>query len=219
MILKATHLYKAFLSPVKTEILKGVSLEAQRGQTLSIMGASGAGKSTLLHILGTLEEPDQGEVFIEGIKADPSCRNQKIGFIFQGFYLIENGTVFYNLLLPARIGRRPVQKGSFAYTRAEMLLSQVGLSHRRDFLARDLSGGEKQRLSIARALMNNPSLILADEPTGNLDSENAERIQSLLIDAVKKENKTLMLATHDPDFAQKCDSLFILSKGILRSNF
>ncbi len=216
MILKARNIVKTYTGAVPTQVLKGVSLDVAAGESVAIMGKSGEGKSTLLTILGTLEEPTSGTLEICGSlppKSDiPLLRNQKIGFIFQSYNLLEDATLLENLLLPQRIGR---QKPDVA--RALALLEEVGLKERAPLQARFLSGGEKQRAAIARALMNDPPLILADEPTGNLDHSHSTAIQTLLINAVKKRGKALILVTHDPEFAALCDRLLLLKDGTLYS--
>lgn len=216
-MLKATHLKKTFKSPTLCEVLKDINLEVLPGQTIAIMGTSGVGKSTLLHILGTLEKPDSGTLEIAGsskIKTT-KLRNREIGFIFQSFFLLENQTVLDNTLMPAKIGRQSIRPGSPAYKRALDLLEKLELSHRKNHLAKDLSGGEKQRTCIARAMCNNPSIIFADEPTGNLDQQTSITIQNILLDTVKNEGKSLIIATHDQDFANQCDLIYELKEGKL----
>ena len=200
-------------------VLRHVSLEVQRGEALAIMGKSGEGKTTLLHILGTLESPSQGEVwFDEQPLSDchlPTLRKQHIGFIFQSFHLIEDESVLDNLLLPARIARKRTHKGSASHLRALQLLESVSLASKAPLLAKHLSGGEKQRLGIARALCNDPDLLLADEPTGNLDYSHSQEIHRLLLQCTKGQGKTLVVATHDPALANLCDRVLILKDGHL----
>ncbi len=218
-VLSAKKIKKTFFSPSKVVVLKGVDLSINACETIAIIGPSGSGKSTLLHILGTLESPTSGSLkFFEKTysKKDTSTlRSEKIGFVFQSSHLFEEETLLNNLLIKARIARRPIHKQSEAYVEACDLLKKVGLSHRADFLVKYLSGGEKQRASIARALMNNPALILADEPTGNLDSASAKNIQDLLIGCCKELKKSLVVVTHDQSFADQCDRKLSLIDGII----
>lgn len=217
-ILKAKQIHKTFDYPVKTSILKGVDLEVSQGETVAIMGRSGEGKSTLLHILGTLDQPNQGSLVIAGKDANlfnkTLIRNESIGFIFQSFHLLEDYTVLENVMMPAKIGRKPF---AAAKERALELLEHVGLLERASFNAKQLSGGEKQRVAIARALCNDPDIIFADEPSGNLDRENAMIIHDLLMRFARDHKKALVVVTHDPELASLCDTRYSLSDGRLRS--
>lgn len=208
-MLKARQITKRF---DQVELLSGIDLEVSRGESLAIVGASGEGKSTLLHILGTLEPPTSGTVTIEGELVTPCnaayLRSHKIGFVFQHFHLLEEYSVLDNILMPARIARKPLD-----YDRAKALLEQVGLSHRTHYPAKQLSGGEKQRASLARALCNDPPLILADEPTGNLDHNTAALIHDLLLSLTA--DKTLIVVTHNLAFADRCSRRLSLSGGAL----
>jgi len=212
MILKARSLTKIYRGPKAVEVLSGVSLDLSRGESLAICGRSGEGKTTLLHILGTLEEPDSGSLEIEGRLCTPSraafIRRQSIGFVFQSFNLLEDFTALENVLMPAKILRRYPSRNE-----GLDLLDAVGLVSRADFPVKLLSGGERQRVAIARALCNDPSLILADEPSGNLDAENAEEVGSLLLSLVREKGKSLILATHDARLASRCNAILTLSKG------
>ena len=207
------------MSPTPVHVLKGASLEVLQGTSVAIMGKSGEGKSTLLHILGSLEKPTSGEITICGLKTHetslPLLRNTHIGFVFQSYNLLDDYTLLDNVLLPAKIARLPTKKGSPAYKRALELLEQVGLGHRAHFLAKLLSGGEKQRAAIARALCNDPELILADEPSGNLDSIHSQAIHQLLISLCKEHHKTLIVVTHDQALSSLCDKIYLLKDGIL----
>lgn len=218
-LLKAHQIIKVFNDPSPITILNGVDLEVEKSQSVAIMGRSGEGKSTLLHILGTLEEASSGTIEILGTsvtkKNAPKLRNLHIGFIFQAFHLIDDMTVLQNLLFPPKIGGVKTNKGTPAYNRALELLDRVGLSSRTHYSARLLSGGEKQRVAIARALMNNPELILADEPSGNLDSSSSEKIHCLLLDTVRDLKKGLILVTHNQELANLCDRRVILQQGRL----
>jgi len=219
IVLKAKKLSKSYQNGL--HILNNLSLDIHEGETIAILGPSGVGKTTLLNILGTLEEPTSGELEILSTpvaKANISTlRNKHIGFIFQFYHLLEEYSALDNVLLPAQIARESTSSRSAAKERALMLLDKVGISHRAHFLTKLLSGGEKQRVAIARALCNNPSLILADEPTGNLDEQTAKSIYHLLLDCAKTLNKALVIVTHNLDFAKLCDQRFLLKEGFLQS--
>lgn len=218
-ILSAKSIRKVFSKPFAIEILKGISLDLFPGESIAIMGASGEGKSTLLQIFGTLEEPTSGELSIAGISVlkgpVPAIRNRHIGFVFQSFNLLEDYTVLQNVLMPALIGGKDIHTGSAAHDRALNLLERVGLNERLFFHTKLLSGGEKQRVAIARALCNNPEIILADEPSGNLDHATSHHIHALLMEAVKEFNKALIVVTHDRELASLCDRTFLLCDGLL----
>ena len=226
-MLLAKDIHKEFTLPTKTPVLRGLDLAVQPGETVAIMGKSGEGKSTLLHILGSLESPTSGRLeFLGKPYSDfnlAELRSRHIGFIFQAFNLLEEYTVLENVLMPAKIARQPVGKNSPAYDKALSLLEWVGLSHRADFPAKLLSGGEKQRTAIARALINDANLLLADEPSGNLDSATSEEIYKLLLSGAKMQRKALIVVTHDQTLADLCDRTLILKDGILteknRCNF
>jgi lipoprotein-releasing system ATP-binding protein len=217
--LKAKDIKKTYPGPESLQILKGISLDIEKGESIAIVGKSGSGKSTLLHILGTLEAPSSGELAICGKDARffplGEIRSQHIGFVFQAFHLLEDYSLLENVLMPAYIARKPTSPSSKAYQRALDLLHQVDLLSKVDKPIKLLSGGERQRASIARALCNDPSIILADEPTGNLDSANAEIVQKLLLDCSQKQGKSLILVTHDHEFAALCDRKYQLKEGIL----
>ncbi len=218
-LLLAKHLCKIFEGPQPQEILKGIHFEAYQGESICITGKSGSGKSTLLNILATLEPATSGELLICG--QDPRkistslIRNKHLGFIFQSFHLLEDFSLIENVLMPAKIARQPTNRSSLAYQRAQHLLKQVGLLELAHRLTKFLSGGEKQRACLARALCNQPDILFADEPTGNLDSYHTDIVSTLLLDFVKNESKTLILVTHDPDLACLCDKTFQLKDGFL----
>lgn len=218
-ILRAEHIKKSFYDPKRLDILIDISLSVRAGESIAICGRSGEGKTTLLHILGTLEMPDAGALFISNTKAESSnahlLRQKHIGFIFQSFDLLEEFTAIENVLMPAQIIRQNTSPSSQAYARAIDLLRSVDLLDRADTMAKLLSGGERQRVAIARALCNDPLLILADEPSGNLDRASAQRVGELLMQCVKTNQKSLILATHDPDLAALCDRLYLLKDGSL----
>jgi lipoprotein-releasing system ATP-binding protein len=219
MILKAKQIKKKFSSPTQVEVLKGIDLEVGRGESIAIVGKSGEGKSTLLHILGTLEKPCSGTLEICGHDVTstslPDLRCRHIGFIFQSTNLLDDYTTLDNVLMPARIARLPTHPGSPAHKRALMLLETVGLKERTHFLAKLLSGGEKQRAAIARALCNDPDLILADEPSGNLDHKHSQEIHALLIRLAHEFNKSLIVVTHDSEFSSLCSKTLLLKDGNL----
>lgn len=216
MILRAKNLSKAFHHPKKFQVLSDISLDIQAGESIAICGRSGEGKTTLLHILGTLEQADSGTLEIGGKRVNisnmHSLRNRHLGFIFQSYNLLEDFTALENVLMPARIARLPIDR-----KKGMTLLEQVGMEERADFPAKLLSGGEKQRITIARALCNDPDLILADEPSGNLDKANALIIGNLLMNLVHTQKKGLILVTHDTEFANQCDRRYLLHSGNLVS--
>lgn len=218
-ILRAEEVHKTYHIGKRTvEVLHGVSLTIQRGETLSIMGASGAGKSTLMHILGGLDRPDAGDVLFEEtslVKMNPAkraaFRAKRCGFIFQSYHLLPELDVRQNVILPSMAAGN----GRDVKARAEELLEKVGLAGRMDHRPMELSGGEQQRVAIARALMNDPDLILADEPTGNLDSHTGENILNNLFDLAQSANRTLIIVTHNEEVARRCQRELILKDGKL----
>jgi lipoprotein-releasing system ATP-binding protein len=218
-ILQAKNLCKSYYNPIEVPIFQEIDLSVAEGETVAIMGRSGEGKTTLLHILGTLEKACQGNIQIAGQDVThfnkTTIRNRHIGFVFQSFHLLEDYTALENVLMPARIGRKGTSKNSDAYHRASELLTEVGLGNRIDFRTKQLSGGEKQRVAIARALCNNPDLILADEPSGNLDSQTSALIHDLLFRAAHEQNKAMVIVTHDPMLAKRCDRVLSLKNGQL----
>lgn len=203
MILKAKNIVKSYAN---IPILSGIFLNVKAGESLAICGRSGVGKTTLLHILGTLEEPDGGEIEIAGQRLTRSSasyiRNQQIGFIFQSYNLLEDFSALENVIMPARIARHGPSRA-----KGLELLSLVELEGKADLPAKFLSGGERQRVAIARALCNDPNLILADEPTGNLDRESGQRVGEILI----RLKKALILVTHDPELAALCNTRYLLT--------
>jgi lipoprotein-releasing system ATP-binding protein len=218
-ILIAEHLKKSFFDPKRLDVLSDVSLTLSAGESIAICGRSGEGKTTLLHILGTLETPDSGTLSIANTKVNSrnayQLRQQCIGFIFQSFNLLEDFSTLDNVLMPARIARLPIDANSAAYQNAIDNLREVDLLNRAETPAKLLSGGERQRVAIARALCNNPALILADEPSGNLDHANAQRIGELMMRCVNAKKKSLILVTHDADLSSLCDRRYILKEGML----
>jgi lipoprotein-releasing system ATP-binding protein len=218
-VLKAIKISKQFTHPTCVNVLDQISLEVSAGETCAIVGKSGEGKTTLLHLLGALDEPTSGMIEICGqlvtSRTSSLIRNKYLGFVFQAYYLLEECTSLENVLMPARIGGKSTQKGSSTYLRALELLEEVGLSHRVHFSAKLLSGGEKQRVCVARALMNDPSIILADEPSGNLDRTHSQIIYQLLLDSAIKQGKALVVVTHDLELASRCQKTYALQDGKL----
>lgn len=201
-------------------VLKGLSLTIKKGESVCIIGESGNGKSTLLNILGGIDTASGGTVNAGGLElssldeeALTEYRAHFVGLVFQFHYLLKDFTALENVFLPAYMAG--MQKAA-AMKRAEKLLEDVGLSHRKNHLPSELSGGERQRVAVARALVNDPSLVLADEPTGNLDPANAAMIGELLFDVAKDYGKTLLVVTHDMDLAARGETLYKLEKGVLR---
>lgn len=199
------------------EVLHGIEFNVERGEIVSIVGASGAGKSTLLQIIGTLMTPDEGNVTIDG-KAVAGMsdgelsefRNRHVGFVFQSHHLLEEFSSEENVMMPMLIAG---VKRSEAQERAKELLELVQMSHRLTHRPSALSGGEQQRVAIARALANNPSVVLADEPTGNLDTATREQIQNLFFDLRERTNQTFIIVTHDEALAEKSDRKIVMSDG------
>ena len=213
-MIKVSNIRKSFGD---LEVLKGVSLEVGKGEIVSIVGASGAGKTTLLQIMGTLLEADGGEVEIAGTKVlglsekrTAEFRNRHIGFVFQFHNLLPEFSALENVMMPALIGGA---KRKDAEQQALELLDAVGLTERADHKPAQLSGGEQQRVAIARALINRPSVLFADEPTGNLDTHNRDEIQSLLFDVREKFGQTIVMVTHDERLAEMADRKIVMSDG------
>ncbi len=219
-ILQAEGLYRTFhgtKGPI--EVLRGVDLSAEEGEIVVILGASGAGKSTLLHLLGTLDPPDAGRVLIRGI--DPrECserelnriRNRELGFVFQFHYLLPEFTAFENVMMPYLLhgaGREEAEQ------RAVHLLAEVGLAERMSHRPAELSGGEQQRVAVARALVNEPAIVLADEPSGNLDDRNSESLHSLIAELSTSKKQTFVIVTHKKELLGRADRGLILEGGIL----
>lgn len=205
-------------TPNPTQVLFDLSLDFERSTFNSIIGQSGSGKSTLLNILGTLDKATSGDVFINGrdtqkMKKDEvsKLRNESIGFIFQFHYLLPEFTALENVLLPYKITKKPMTKDIM--NRANELLDIVGLSDKKHNLAMNLSGGQQQRVAIARALINNPEIILADEPTGNLDSDTTDQVYDLLREINEKYKTTFIVITHDRHVAEKADRIIEIKDG------
>lgn len=220
-MLEAKNIHKIYHNGKKElVVLRGIDLQIERGKFVTIVGPSGAGKSTLLHILGGLDPPSQGKVILEGkdiYRLDDTTlskiRNQKIGFVFQFYHLLAEFTVLENVLLPTLI--RSKTKDQRLKQDAQKLLEKVGLSQRIDHFPGELSGGEKQRLAIVRGLINCPSFLFCDEPTGNLDSHTGEEIISLIRKINLESNMTVVLVTHNLELSKIADSVYHLRDGIL----
>lgn len=215
-MIRVTDIHKRFGT---LEVLKGVSLDVAPGEVVSIVGASGAGKTTLLQIMGTLSRPDSGRVEIGGgdvsalgDKALSRFRNERIGFVFQFHHLLAEFTAFENVCIPGLIGRRP---RADVERRAAELLAMMDLTARRDHKPGQLSGGEQQRVAIARALVNSPAVLLADEPSGNLDSHNRDEIHRLFFELREKLGQTIVIVTHDENLAAMADRKITMSDGTI----
>lgn len=217
-IIELKNINKIYGTAVKTQVLFDLNLSIEEGSFTSIIGQSGSGKSTLLNIVGTLDKPTSGEVFIGGKRTDQmkkdelaDLRNKTMGFIFQFHYLLPEFTALENVLMPHRIINDRVNKETL--DRAHELMNLVGLEKVKNNLATNMSGGQQQRTAIARALMNNPKIILADEPTGNLDSDTTETIYNLLRDINEKFGTTFVIITHDRRIAEKADRIVEITDG------
>jgi len=213
-MLKATKIIKNYGD---LQVLKGVDIDIHKGEIVSIIGASGAGKSTLLHILGTLDNADTGEIMLNGERVDKlsgknlaAFRNKNIGFIFQFHHLLPEFTAVENVCIPGWIGGK---NKSATEKRAKELLEKLGLSHRLNNKPGQLSGGEQQRVAVARALINNPAIIMADEPTGNLDSANANELHQLFINLRIEFQQTFLIVTHNEELARLSDRILQMKDG------
>jgi lipoprotein-releasing system ATP-binding protein len=221
VVIEARGLKKSFEGTKgRIQVLNGLDVGVARGEVLSIVGASGVGKSTLLQILGSLDRPDEGTVEIGGRRVDEltgrelnRLRNRYIGFVFQFHFLLPEFTALENVMMPGLVGRRSWRS---AHERAEELLVRVGLADRLNHKPSELSGGEQQRVAVARALANEPEVILADEPTGNLDDASSEGIHELIGQLARDEHKTFVVVTHKRDFAVHAHRVELLSGGVLR---
>lgn len=215
-MITATNIHKSFNG---LEVLKGIDLEINKGEIVAIVGASGAGKTTLLQIIGTLDKPTSGQVSLNGVYAHQlserklsAFRNKHIGFVFQFHHLLPEFTALENLCIPAFIAGINRKK---AENRANELLEFLHLTDRSTHKPSELSGGEQQRVAVARALMNNPDIVLADEPSGNLDSVNARELHKLFFDLRKEFNQTFVIVTHNKEFADMSDRKLIIADGRL----
>lgn len=215
MIIEAHDIHKSF---GQLEVLKGIDFSADKAETVSIMGASGTGKSTLLQILGTLSTPDSGSLMIDGedvlkLRSDAlaSFRGRKIGFVFQAHHLLPEFTALENVMIPALIAGTAA---STAKAEALRLLGSLGLKDRASHKPSELSGGEQQRTAIARAIINRPSVLFADEPTGNLDSATKQEIHKVFFDLRDSIGQTIVIVTHDPQLASLCDRRLEMKDGL-----
>ena len=215
-MIKAKNIHKSFGN---LEVLKGIDLEIPSGKIYSIVGASGAGKTTLLQILGTLSKPDAGEIWFGDRKVSDmkekqlaAFRNHEIGFVFQFHHLLPEFTALENVCIPAFIAKTPKVK---AESKAKELLEYLGLTDRMEHKPSELSGGEKQRVAMARALVNNPSVVMADEPSGNLDSNNRDELHELLFKLRDEMGQTFVIVTHDDHFAERSDKILHIKDGII----
>ena len=217
-VLQLKNINKIYGEKIKTQVLFDINLDIEEGEFVSIIGQSGSGKSTMLNILGTLDKPTSGEIYINGKRTDKmkknelsKVRNRDLGFIFQFHYLLPEFTVMENVLMPYMLSGQKITKE--IKERAEELLELVDLSKVKNNKATDLSGGQQQRGAIARALINSPKIVLADEPTGNLDSKTTDDIYALLRDINKKYNTTFVVITHDNKIANKADRIITVGDG------
>ena len=213
-MLEAKNIHKKYS---EVEVLKGVDIEISKGEIVSIIGASGAGKSTLLHILGTLDKPDSGRILLNNIEVEKlsgkslaKFRNDHIGFVFQFHHLLPEFTALENVCIPGWVGGK---NKSNTEKRAKELLDYLGLNQKFENKPGQLSGGEQQRVAVARALVNNPSIVLADEPTGNLDSANANDLHQLFINLRDEFNQTFLIVTHNQDLAKRSDRILQMKDG------
>ncbi len=219
-ILHCRHLTKRYdQGGLDVEVLKGVNLTIGVGERVAIMGASGSGKSTLLHLLGGLEKASGGEVVLDGVNINQvgaaklaRLRNKSLGFIYQSHHLLGEFTVLENVAMPLLIGGESVKQASI---RASALLQRVGLGHRIEHKPGELSGGERQRAAVARALINKPCLILADEPTGNLDSKTAHQVYQLMLELNQELNVSFLVVTHDHELAARIGKVLQMEDGLI----
>lgn len=220
-VIEATNLVKTYMmGENEVHALAGVSVKILRGEIVAIMGPSGSGKSTLMNILGCLDRPTSGDYYLDGESVSDltddqlaSIRNRKVGFVFQNFNLLPRSTALQNVELPLRYAGM----ASGRLKRARESLEIVGLSDRVDHKPMELSGGQQQRVAIARALVNNPAIIMADEPTGNLDSKSGKEIMDLILRLNKEQGTTVIIVTHDPNIAEKTQRIIRLRDGLVEN--
>lgn len=221
MILEVKNIKKLYQTGISNqlEVLKGISLSINEGEIISVVGQSGAGKSTLVHIIGLLDRPSSGEILFDGKNVTnltdeqiSKTRNLNIGFVFQFHHLLPEFSALENVMMPALIAGK---NGKDEISKAKSLLNEVGMSDRESHRPSQLSGGEQQRVAVARALMNSPKIIFADEPSGNLDAENAEHLHDLLFNLRSKYNQTFVIVTHNKELAKRSDRIITLSNGLI----
>tara|TARA_R110002073_G_scaffold209239_2_gene369733 strand:+ start:3796 stop:4518 length:723 start_codon:yes stop_codon:yes gene_type:complete len=228
-VLQASGIYKSYhKNKIEVPVLRGVDVDITAGKINALVGRSGSGKSTLMHLLATLDRPDAGEIYFQGKRIDnapraerDAYRNHDIGIIFQFYHLLPELTALENVLAPMMISQSLwgyFRNRKQIRTRAEEMLDRVGLAHRATHRPAEMSGGEMQRAAIARALMTDPSLLLADEPTGNLDTETGESILNLLVELNQHDNLTIVMITHDDAIAEKADVCYRMQDGLLETN-
>ncbi len=213
-MIKIENIHKSYGN---VEVLKGIDLSVEKGEIISIVGASGAGKTTLLQIIGTLEKPDKGSIIINNTNINAlsekklsEFRNSNIGFVFQFHHLLPEFTALENILMPAMIKQTPRKEME---ERARLLMDFLKISHRAGHKPSELSGGEQQRVAVARALINTPAVVLADEPSGNLDSVNARELHNLFFELRRQYNQTFIIVTHNEEFAEMADRKIIMRDG------
>lgn len=220
IILKARNITRSYNDgKIKTEVLKGINLDIRDNELTAIIGKSGSGKSTLLHILGTLDTPSSGQIIFKDIdltaqsaKRKAQFRNANLGFVYQFHHLLSDFTALENVMMPLLIGNVSPKE---ANSKALHYLNRVGLSHRLSFRPSELSGGERQRVAIARAIVTHPEIILADEPTGNLDAKNSADVFSLFTELARDEHIAVVMVTHDNTLAKKCDRVYTMKDGVI----
>lgn len=220
-ILSAKEIHRQFqTASAVVPVLRGVNLEVKKRETIAVTGASGVGKSTLLHILGGLDRPTSGDVWLSGMSLNDQSekslalfRNKKIGFVFQFHYLLEDFSALENVMIPMMVAGR---KKSEAASKAELLLGLVGLNDRMEHRPHQLSGGEQQRVAVARALANDPEIVLADEPSGNLDTGTGRKLHELLFQLNAEQNVTFLIATHNQELADSCSRHMTIIDGVMR---
>jgi putative ABC transport system ATP-binding protein len=219
-VVEAKDLTKVYqMGEVEVHALRGLSMKIKRGEVVSIMGPSGSGKSTLMNMLGCLDRPSSGEYYLDGENVAQmtdnqlaAVRNSQVGFIFQSFNLLPRSSAMVNVELPLRYAPK---NGNSRHKKAEEALKAVGLGERLHHRPNELSGGQQQRVAIARAIINDPSIIMADEPTGNLDSKSGDEIMDLLLNLNKERGTTLIIVTHDPEIAELTERVIYIRDGVV----
>ena len=216
MMIKAENIHKSY---GKLQVLKGVDVEIHKGEIVSIVGASGAGKTTLLHVMGTLDRADKGHVFINDTNLKSlsdrelsAFRNNNIGFVFQFHHLLPEFNALENVCIPGFIGKKPQKR---VYEKARQLLEMLGLGQRLDHKPGELSGGEQQRVAVARSLINDPFVVMADEPSGNLDSETSQELHRLFFELRERLNQTFVIVTHNQELASMADRKLSMKDGMI----